>query len=86
MLPALSAAVTQFIDRSNDPKASLKELAKIIETDAGITVELLRYVNSTYIGLRNKAGTVLQALTLLGQRQSRMFVPRTGSTRLSPSV
>lgn len=77
-LPALPHAVTEFIEKSQDPGVGLKDLSTIIETDTGITTELLRYVNSTYFGLRSKARNVLQALTMLGQRQSRMFVITTG--------
>lgn len=77
-LPALPLAVTQFIEKSNNPKVELKQLAAILETDTGLTLEILRYCNSTFIGLRNKVKGVLQALTILGLRQSRMFVISTG--------
>lgn len=77
-LPALPHAVTEFIEKSQDPEIGIKELSAILETDTGITTELLRYVNSTYFGLRNKARNVLQALTMLGHKQSRMFVVTTG--------
>jgi HD-like signal output (HDOD) protein len=77
-LPALPHAVTLFVQKSNDPNVSSKELAKIIETDAGLTVELLKYVNSAYMGLRHRAGNVQQAISLLGQRQAKMFLVTTG--------
>lgn len=77
-LPALPHAVTTFVEKSNDPDASVKELANIVETDTGLTVELLKYVNSAYLGLRNKAGNVQQAISLLGQRQAKMFLVTTG--------
>jgi len=77
-LPALPHAVTLFVQKSNDPNASMKDLAQIVETDTGLTVELLRHVNSAYFGLRNKAKTVAQALSLLGARQSKMFIISTG--------
>jgi HD-like signal output (HDOD) protein len=77
-LPALPLAVTQFIEKSNHPKVEIKELARIIDTDTGLMLELLRYVNSTFVGLRHKVKGVLQALTILGLRQSRMFVISTG--------
>jgi serine/threonine-protein kinase len=38
----------------------------------------LRHINSAYVGLRQKAGSVHQALSLLGQRQSKQFVVTTG--------
>lgn len=72
--PALPHAVTLYLQKAGKPQADLRELAQIIETDTGLTLELLRYVNSTYIGLRNKARNVLQALTFLGQRQSKLFL------------
>jgi len=77
-MPALPHAVTMFSQKSNDPKVTVKELAKIIETDTGLTMELLRYVNSSFVGLRHKASGVQQALSLLGQRQGKTFVITTG--------
>jgi serine/threonine-protein kinase len=78
-LPALPHAVTLFMQRSTDESTPLEELAKILETDASLTIELLRYVNSSFLGLRQKAKTVLQALSLLGRRRSRMLVFATGT-------
>ena len=77
-LPALPHAVTQFVQRSNDPNATLKELAGIVETDTGLTVELLRHVNSASMGVRKKASNVQQALSLLGLRPSKTFLVTTG--------
>jgi HD-like signal output (HDOD) protein len=77
-LPALPYVVTLFVQRSRDEKVPLKELAEILETDSGLTIELLKYVNSSSYGLRNKAKTVLQALSLLGCGRSRLFVIATG--------
>jgi len=78
-LPAFPHAVTQFIERSKDESASLKQLAAIVETDAGLTIELLKHVNSSFVGLREKARTVQQALSLLGIRQSKMLLITTGT-------
>jgi len=77
-LPALPHAVTMFSQKSNDENCSLKDLSAIIETDTGLTVELLRFVNSAYMGLRHQARNVQQALSLLGRRQSTMFIIQTG--------
>lgn len=77
-LPALPLAVTRFVEMSNRPDADIRKLATIVETDTGLTVELLRHVNSSYIGLRNKARSVLQGITLLGLRQSKMFLITVG--------
>lgn len=77
-LPALPHAVTLFLERSGKPNVVIKELSSIVETDTGLSLELLRHVNSAFVGLRNKARTVLQALTLLGLRPSKMFLITTG--------
>ncbi|MEZ6048984.1 MAG: HDOD domain-containing protein [Planctomycetaceae bacterium] len=77
-LPALPHAVTEYIEKSKDPDSSPKELARIIETDTGLATEMLRYVNSSAIGLRHKARNIQQAISLLGQRQCNTFVITTG--------
>lgn len=78
-LPALPHAVAKFIERSKNESASLKELATIVETDTGLTIELLKHVNSAFIGLRQKARTAQQALALLGTRQSKLFLVTVGA-------
>lgn len=78
-LPALPHAVAQFMDRSKNENVSLRELAGIVETDTGLTIELLKHVNSAFVGLRQKARTVQQALALLGVRQSKLFLISTGA-------
>ncbi|MEX0726565.1 MAG: HDOD domain-containing protein [Planctomycetaceae bacterium] len=77
-LPSLPVAVTQFTQKANDPDAKVKELAHIVETDTGMTVELLRYVNSSLVGLRHRAGSVQQAISLLGIRPTKLFLITTG--------
>jgi serine/threonine-protein kinase len=57
----------------------LKDLAAVVETDTGLTLELLKHINSAFIGLRQKAKTVQQAISLLGLRQTRLFVIAAGT-------
>jgi len=78
-LPALPLAVTQFVQKSSDPNAVIKDLAKIVETDTGLTLELLRHVNSAFIGLRSKAASVMHALSLLGLRPSKNLLITVGT-------
>lgn len=77
-LPALPVAVTRFTERANDPEVTMRELAAVIETDTGLTAELLRHVNSAFHGVRHKASNVFQAMTLLGLRPAKAFVLATG--------
>lgn len=77
-LPALPHAVTAYLERCDDPDATPLELGKIIETDTGLSTEMLRYINSSVMGLRHKAKNVQQAIALLGQKQCKTFVVTTG--------
>lgn len=77
-LPALPHAVTRFMEQAKRTDTNLKDLAKIIETDSGLMLEVLRHVNASHLGLRHKATSALQALTLLGLRRSKQFVISTG--------
>jgi HD-like signal output (HDOD) protein len=76
--PALPHAVTLFVQRSRDESVPLQDLAKILEADSGLTIQLLKYVNSSFLAVQKKVVSVLQALSLLGSRQSLQFVIATG--------
>jgi HD-like signal output (HDOD) protein len=78
-LPALPVAVTQFIQKSSDPKVEIKDLARIIETDSGLTIELLKHVNSAYVGARSRVASVSQALSMLGLAPSRNLLITVGT-------
>jgi HD-like signal output (HDOD) protein len=76
--PALPHAVTLYVQRSRDESVPLQELAKVLEADAGLTVQLLKYVNSSFLAVKKKVVSVVQALSLLGSQQSLRFVIATG--------
>jgi HD-like signal output (HDOD) protein len=76
--PALPQAVTLFVQRSRDESVPLQELARILEADSGLTIQLLKYVNSSYQAVKKKVVCVVQALSLLGSQQSLRFVIATG--------
>jgi serine/threonine-protein kinase len=78
-LPALPHAVTLFLQRSADESVPLEELARIVETDAGLTVEVLKRVNSASSGIAVRVKSVSQALALLGRRPCRMFLTTVGT-------
>ncbi|MEM8757892.1 MAG: HDOD domain-containing protein [Planctomycetota bacterium] len=65
-LPSLPAVAVEVIELTRDPDVKLDQLAKTIENDQGLTSKVLRTVNSSYYGLRQKCGTIRQALVVLG--------------------
>ncbi|MGE3315696.1 MAG: HDOD domain-containing protein [Planctomycetaceae bacterium] len=73
-LPVLPTALMEFSRKSSEPDATPKGLGEIIESDAGLTCELLRYVNSSAVAVRQKVSSAVQALTLLGVRQARLHL------------
>ena len=48
--------------------AQIEELEKIIDRDLGLSVKLLRYINSAYVGMRGSITSIRQAVMMLGSR------------------
>jgi c-di-GMP phosphodiesterase len=53
--------------------ASFDDLERIISSDVGLSLKLLRYVNSAFFALPRTIGSVHEALTLLGTRTVRRW-------------
>lgn len=77
-LPMLPQVVIEFSRKAEDPNAGPGDLGRIIESDSGLTCELLKYVNSSKFGLKVKASSAQQAITKLGIRASKLFLLTTG--------
>ena len=73
-LPVLPQAVIAFTEIAEDPEAGPHELAATLETDASLTSELLKQINSAAMGLKQKVASVAQAIGLLGPRRTKMLV------------
>ncbi|EGK70593.1 MAG: HDOD domain-containing protein [Methyloversatilis sp.] len=65
-LPAIYHRVKQVID---DPDGSVIELAKVVAADPGITMRVLRVVNSVFYGFPGKIETMSRAVSVLGMQQ-----------------
>ena len=48
--------------------AAIEELEQVINRDVGLSVKLLRYINSAYFGLRDNISSIRQAVMMLGAR------------------
>jgi EAL and modified HD-GYP domain-containing signal transduction protein len=53
--------------------ASFEDLERIISSDVGLSLKLLRYVHSAFFALPRNIGSVREALTLLGTRTVRRW-------------
>ena len=74
VIPVLPTALTSFLKLCEDPDTSPALLAKAIERDPGFTCDLLRFVNSSTMALREKAATAQRAITVLGIHRSKMLL------------
>jgi diguanylate cyclase (GGDEF)-like protein/putative nucleotidyltransferase with HDIG domain len=66
-LPSFPPAAAKLIEISRNDKASLADLAKIVETDPGISVRVLEIVNSAMYGLKRKITALSEAVVFVGQ-------------------
>ena len=65
-LPSLPAVALQVIELTGDVNVSLKELSRTIQNDQGLSAKILKTVNSSFYGLRQRCGTIDKALVMLG--------------------
>lgn len=73
-LPAIPGVVTEVMNLTSDPNASVSELSGLIERDPVLTAKLLKISNSAYYGMRQVVGTLKLALVILGAREVRSIV------------
>lgn len=81
-LPVLPAVVQDFSRKADDPQVGSRELGNLIETDATLTYELLKYANSSFAGSRSKLATPQQAISRLGIRASKSFLMSTAVNQM----
>lgn len=66
-LPSFPQVVTKLFQATRDDTASLKDFSKILETDPGLSAQILRIVNSAmYNTTGDKITTVSDAVVMLG--------------------
>jgi c-di-GMP phosphodiesterase len=67
-VPVGSLGTLVSLARLRADEAAVEELEEVIDRDIGLSVKLLRYINSAYFGVRSKVGSIRQAVMLLGSR------------------
>jgi len=84
-LPTLPRTVLRITELINDPRASAKDLARIITDDQVLTARLLKLVNSSFYGFSQKISTVTAAIVLIGFDAIRNLLLTTSVFDLFPS-
>ncbi len=72
-LPALPQSAIRLLELSQDPDNGPAEFATPIESDPGLTGQVLRFVNSSYFGFSREISSVKLAITLVGIRTIKNF-------------
>ncbi len=73
-LPTSRMAYLQLLSRLEEPDVEFSEIARIISRDAGLTLKLLKLVNSADVGPSRKIDSIEQAIVLLGERTLRRWI------------
>lgn len=72
-LPALPQSAIRLLELSQDVENGPAEFAVPIETDPGLTGQVLRFVNSSYFGFSREISSIKLAITLVGIRTIKNF-------------
>ncbi len=73
-LPALPESVLRVMQLTEDPKAGIAQVAKILVADQALAARVLKLANSAFYGSSRRIGTVSDALVVLGMRTTRNLV------------
>ena len=68
-LPALSATALRLAELARDDRSGATDFERVVRPDPALTANLLRVANSAYFGLRCRAESVRQAVTVLGVKR-----------------
>ncbi len=65
-LPDSRIATLQLLVALSDDEYSVDDLERAVSQNIQLSIQVLRYVNSAFVGLRSKVSSIRQALVLLG--------------------
>jgi HD-like signal output (HDOD) protein len=72
-LPALPQSAIRLLELAQNPRNGPAEFAMPVESDPGLTGQVLKFVNSSYFGFSRKISSVKLAITLVGIRTIKNF-------------
>ncbi len=84
-LAALPQSAIRLLELSQDPNNGPNEFAVPIESDPGLTSQVLRFVNSSYFGFSREIASVRLAITLVGIRTIKNFALWSAVFNLMPN-
>lgn len=73
-LPSLSSSMINLLGLLRDPETPMSEVATQVEMDPGLTVRILRLINSAGFGLMTQVSNLQHAVSLLGRSRLESLV------------
>ena len=73
----------QLLNQVNQPDFDLSDIVNIIERDPALSISLLRFINSSVVGLRREVNSIASAIAILGQNEVRRWATVAISVNLS---
>ncbi len=68
-LPTLPHVAAQVMELTVSPKASIRDISKILQTDPALTSKVLKVANSAFYGLKQQVNSLELALVILGMAE-----------------
>jgi EAL and modified HD-GYP domain-containing signal transduction protein len=66
--------IFQLINLLDNEYTEIKEIVRELETEVELTIQLLRFINSSYIGLRKEIKSVQQVVMMLGKKPLKQWL------------
>lgn len=82
-LPEIFTRINTLID---DPKSSAADIGHLIGEDPGLTVRLLKIVNSAFYGFPSEINTVSRAITIVGTSELRDLILATSVIKMFNNI
>ena len=73
-LPSLPDIVTKVLSLVEDEGSSIREVGDLISRDHAVSSQLLKVVNSSYYGLKEKVSTIQHATVIVGLQEVKSLV------------
>nr|WP_320016880.1 HDOD domain-containing protein [uncultured Desulfobacter sp.] len=68
-LPVIPAVAMQVYQLSIDPESEIEGVQKVLSTDPGLAVKILKLVNSPFYGLGRKVDSIREGIVVLGMEE-----------------
>ncbi|MCF6179131.1 MAG: HDOD domain-containing protein [Geopsychrobacter sp.] len=73
-IPANKLQYLRVLKEIHSPELDFKKMAQTVQSEISLSYKLLKLINSAAFGLRHKVSNIVQALSLLGEREIRTWI------------